>query len=336
MIVFDQERLSEFFRTVSSGFAATRLDVIIVIAAGSAFVLFLVAFYLVQHGRARRGGKTLAAQRYRELKERFGLTPEEDRLVGQLARFLKQPYKRHVILESQPAFNHCAQKLRDKGVLPSDGLANLRLKLGFTARNPEAVPASSTEIPVGTAVLIRKRNSGSRQKQRTLRGRVLHQEPQSLAVRLMGEDTDLHPGDPVGVVFQNRAGLFSFAGRVVSREGNLLRFSHAESIRRVQRRKFYRRKTSLPTGIRLSGSEGPFLPAAFIDLGGDGASLTNPQRRFNPGDAVELSFQNGGERFTVQAEVLRLSRGGERLHVRFAPLREADRDRLIGSLFRAV
>jgi hypothetical protein len=43
-----------------------------------------------------------------------------------------------------------------------------------------------------------------------------------------------------------------------------------------------------------------------------------------------------GERFSLVAEVLRTSRSGEVLHVRFAPMRETTRDRIIGSLFKGA
>jgi hypothetical protein len=138
------------------------------------------------------------------------------------------------------------------------------------------------------------------------------------------------------VLFQNRAGLFHFTSTVSSLEDGVLRLSHADAIQRIQRRRYYRRRTNLPVGVRPAGSEDPYAPAAFCDLGGDGACLTNPGNRFVLGDSVELAFQAAGERLTVIAEVLRLSQGAKRLHVRFAPMRESTRDRIIGSLYRSV
>jgi hypothetical protein len=333
MIVLDQERLSDFFEMVSSGFGATRLEVIIVAAAIAAFVILLVVFALVQRGRARRQSKTLGKRRYRELSEKLQLTPSEEDLIRQLARYLKEPEKRHLLLVSQPTFNYCAQKLKAKRQdLPAD-LPRLRLKLGFTAQNPEAVPTTSTEIPVGTALLVMDRGKGGG---RRVQGRLVGQDPQSLTVRLASDQPGFRRADPVNVLFQNRAGVFTFASVVDSREDALLRLAHAEAIRRIQRRKYYRRKKNLPVGVRKAGTEDGFSPAAFIELGGDGASLTNPGGRFDVGDTIELSFLAAGERYGLVAEVLRLSRNGERLHVRFAPMREATRDRIIGSLFRGA
>jgi hypothetical protein len=163
---------------------------------------------------------------------------------------------------------------------------------------------------------------------------VVRQEPQSLDVRLSGADAAFRPRDPVGVLFQTRAGVFSFASAVQSREQDVLHLAHAQEVRRIQRRRYYRRRLERPVGVRRAGTEEPMDLASFVELGGNGASLTNPGGRFAVGDTVELVFQAGGERFSLVGEVLRVSRGGERLHVRFAPMREATRDRIIGSLFR--
>jgi len=90
------------------------------------------------------------------------------------------------------------------------------------------------------------------------------------------------------------------------------------------------------TIVRYPGTEERPTLTTFYDLGGNGASLKNPGRRYRSGDAVELTFLAAGERFTLVAEVLRTSRNGEVLHVRFAPMRETTRDRIIGSLFQGT
>jgi c-di-GMP-binding flagellar brake protein YcgR len=137
------------------------------------------------------------------------------------------------------------------------------------------------------------------------------------------------------VVFQNRAGLFSFDTVVRSAAGGVLRLNQVERLRRTQRRKYYRRRVRL--GVQVLRREGePPLASQLLDLGGDGASLVNPQKKLSAGDLPELAFRLGGESFRLTAEVLRLSRGGQVLHVRFHGLRDADRDRLLGTLFRSL
>jgi c-di-GMP-binding flagellar brake protein YcgR len=162
------------------------------------------------------------------------------------------------------------------------------------------------------------------------------QEPDSLAVQLIEPGTSFHRGETVRIYFQNRAGLFSFDSKILSVEKQTIRLRHGEEIKRFQRRKYYRRRVSQPVGIRYPGSEEQPTLSTFYDLGGNGASLKNPGRRYSSGDAVELIFLAAGERFTLVAEVLRTSKNGDVLHVRFAPMRETTRDRIIGSLFHGA
>ncbi|MBA7689092.1 hypothetical protein ES703_97587 [subsurface metagenome] len=90
----------------------------------------------------------------------------------------------------------------------------------------------------------------------------------------------------------------------------------------------------LPVFIKPAGSEERPLESILLDLGGGGASLKNPNRSFKPGMDLELSFHPEGEsRMFIIAEVLRISKNGTILHLRFGPLKETTRDRIIGSLF---
>jgi c-di-GMP-binding flagellar brake protein YcgR len=143
------------------------------------------------------------------------------------------------------------------------------------------------------------------------------------------------PASPVTVVFQNRAGVFSFRTRVRSAEGGVLRLDQVEGLQRTQRRRYYRRRLRLPVKVQTREGEPP-LESQLLDLGGEGASLVNPGRRLSAGDLAELAFRVGGESFRLTAEVLRVSRDGQVLHVRFHGLRDADRDRLLGILFRSL
>ena len=78
------------------------------------------------------------------------------------------------------------------------------------------------------------------------------------------------------------------------------------------------------------------MRSTFFDLGGNGASLQNPGGRYQPGDVIQLAFLAAGEQCNLAAEVLRTSKNGQTLHVRFAPMRETTRDRIIGSLFQGA
>ena len=110
-----------------------------------------------------------------------------------------------------------------------------------------------------------------------------------------------------------------------------------ERLRRTQRRKYYRRRVRLPRAGPAAREGEPPLASQLLDLGGDGASLVEPAEEVSPRETCRSwTFRVGGESFRLTAEVLRVSRDGQVLHVRFHGLRDADRDRLLGILFRSL
>jgi hypothetical protein len=350
---YDPRKVSEFLDSIARGFVSSPLQY----ALFGGIILLLVAglfvAYRVQRGRARRQEGRLERERFERLAAKLGLGGSElealDLLAGgRLDRKLR-------LLTSPAAFNRAAARLAD-GRLPESSLAELRLKLGFQASNPERAPSASSELPEGLPVLLLWSAAGAR---RRLAARVVAQEPEALVLALSPgqsppgraaqnppgrsppEAAGPPPGSPVTVVFQNRAGVFSFrtrlhtTGGLHSAEGGVLRLDQVERLERTQRRQYYRRRLRLPVQVQAREGEPP-LASQLLDLGGEGASLANPGRSLSAGDLAELSFRVGGESFRLAAEVLRVSRDGQVLHVHFHGLREADRDRLLGTLFRSL
>jgi len=341
MIVFDQEKLSAFFDTVSRGFEHSPLEIVLVILSFLAFIALLIVIYRLQRRKVRRQQRIIADRRYRQISAKHSLTPSEEDLVRRMARFLKEPEKKYLILINQPTFNFCAAKLRAKEEAASSSIAQLRSRLGFRLQGPEQIPASSAELPEGQGLLIvgsdpKAPESRQGRDAEKAQGRVHEQEPGSLSVQLLEPGASFRPGQTVQIYFQNRAGLFSFVSSVLSVENQRIRLQHGEDIRRLQRRKYYRRRVSQPVGIHYPGAEEKPTLSTFYDLGGNGASLKNPGKRYSAGDAVELTFLAAGERCTLVAEVLRTSKNRDVLHVQFAPMRETTRDRIIGSLFKGA
>ena len=149
MIVFDQEKLSAFFETVSRGFERSPLEIVLVIVSFLAFLALLIVIHRMQRARVRRQQRALAERRYRQTADKSSLTPSEEDLVRRMARFLKEPEKKYLILINQPTFNFCAAKLRAKDEASAEPLAELRSKLGFRLQGPEQAPTSSAELPEG-------------------------------------------------------------------------------------------------------------------------------------------------------------------------------------------
>ncbi len=333
---YDPQKVSEFLDGIARGFIVSPLQYVLFAGLLVLLVAAGIVAYRAQRARARRQSDRLALERWERLAGKLELSGAEQEVLdllaeGQLVRKLR-------LLASPAAFNRAAARLGAEAPEQAT-LAELRLKLGFRARNPERAPAASSELPEGLPVLLlwsaaagRLRPAGS---QHRLAAEVSGQEAQALVLVPREPAAPPRPGSPVRVVFQNRAGVFSFDTRIRSSAGGVLRLEQVEKLQRTQRRRYYRRRLRLPVQVQLREGEPP-LPSQLLDLGGDGASLANPGRKLSAGDLPELTFRAGGESFRLSAEVLRVSRGAQVLHVRFHGLRDVDRDRLLGVLFRSL
>ena len=166
-------------------------------------------------------------------------------------------------------------------------------------------------------------------------GQVIEAQPDALRVRLDGANTPLTDGSFVHVVYQNDAGVFEFDSAVLLREASEVQLQHAEEISGVQVRAL-RRELRIPVYVSSAICDDEADLSQFIDIGGGGASLENPGRRFSAGDTVELTFHPDGNRaLNLIATVVRTSRNGSVLHVKYGNIRESSRDRVYRLLFSA-
>lgn len=94
----------------------------------------------------------------------------------------------------------------------------------------------------------------------------------------------------------------------------------SEEVRTVAltRRKLPRRRVDIEATLAPVGGVTEGLPAGMHDLSSRGACTDNPEKRFSEGDDLTLSFSFQGRRYrNIGAEVIRVSRKGERLHLKF-------------------
>ncbi len=250
-------------------------------------------------------------------------------LLYRLAGYLKKSQKKYLLLENQAIFNACSKKLQEERRITASLLASVRLKLGFKAKDPERIPHSSADLEEDMSVLIVQK--GKRQKA----GRIFKIEPHSLIITLENGILSPSSGSPLIIYFQKRSGLYALTTSVQKLERGMIRVAHSENIKRIQRRKFYRKKILLPVSVKKAGSEGQPFRTILIDLGGGGASLRNPGGRLEAGDEVELSFfTSGRESINLAAFVIRVSGREKIAHVTFGSITDEIRDRIIRYIFR--
>ncbi|WP_319563173.1 PilZ domain-containing protein [Marispirochaeta sp.] len=94
----------------------------------------------------------------------------------------------------------------------------------------------------------------------------------------------------------------------------------SEEVRAVAltRRKLPRRKVDITATLTPVGHDDQEFTARMYDLSSHGASVENPEKRFSERDDLKISFSYQHKKYrNIGAEVLRVSRKGERLHLKF-------------------
>jgi c-di-GMP-binding flagellar brake protein YcgR len=317
-----ENSLAAGFRTSPVEIAAFFLIVIL-------FVVALVSYGIHRHRVYLRRRAKENSRRYAELVVARKLLPTDEDLVDRLARYLRDPSDKHIILQSQSVFNQTAALALDDGVAGPGQVSALRVKLGFTGRPVGLRPRSSTEIPPSSPVILE--TAGNTR----FEGQVTGAATDSLRVRLKDRHVTIPSGASLRVIYQNDAGVFNFNSTVLLKDDNEIGLQHSEEIESVQHRSHYRRPVNLPVYIRSALSDDEPKLSRFVDIGGGGASIRNPGGRFSTGDTVELTFHPDGDTtLDLVATVVRTSRRGKVIHLRYGNIRESDRDRVYRLMFR--
>ncbi len=330
MLVLDEDRLSQFLRNVSEGLAKSPLEVVLAILFIILFFATLVVIYLFQKKKQYRYLANNAKLKLKKYIDKYKLNPSEIALIEKLSQYLKKPEIEKPLLLSNPTtFNYAASKLlKDEGI-PESTLTALRIKLGFATKDSESPIHSTGELSAGITFYIIQGGI------RKFYGKLKQITPQSLIVQIDKKTIPPGTGSSLKVFFQRKNGIFTFNTYVQKLEGNLIHIAHSEKIKASQKRKYYRRKLTTPVLIRVAGSAERPIRTNFVDLGGGGASVINPNRRFKLKDDVELIFYlSREERIAVIGEVIRVSKNGDVIHLAFGPIRDSTRDKIIGYVLK--
>lgn len=329
MIVLSEQKLALLFEEIAKGFVHSPQEIsIFIILVLSFFSMFLFANrYQVKKSITE---KTRRAQdTYERIIKKTPFSLSELRMLYHLAKYLKTPQEKNLLLEKQSTFNTCVRKLRNKQRISAPIIAGLRLKLGFKRQDPEQIPLSSADLSTNLPVIIVQK--GGKQTP----GKILKFVPGSLIIGIENGCPPPASSSHIQVYFQKCSGIFSISTFVQKSGNGVIRAAHSDNIKRLQRRKFYRKKIRLPVYVKPSDSHEPAVLTTFIDLGGGGASLNNRGRQFHERDDIKLSFFTSRDaRITLTAVVTRVSEGGKTLHVAFVHIPESSRDRIMGYLFR--
>jgi hypothetical protein len=321
--------VSEFL----SGFTSSPTEIILVVVLFIAGIAALVIYASVRSRREKKRVERSAEQTFQTLVSRNDLNQEESALLREIAAHLERPEKKYMLLRNQALFDSAARSALEEGSVPESAVSALRVRLGFSGMHAGVAPDSSVEIPQNGSVLVSANGDGAGSQ--SLRGRVSRHIPSAFCIRLDGDAPLPNAGESVTVVYFNGTGVYQFESRVTEVAEGELYLEHAEHLRRIQRREFHRQERHLPVYVSSSrpeetGHTANAQTAELIDVSAGGARIWSPNATFKVGSEVEMTFHpDSDESLHVAGTVVRRSRRGAMLHIRFDRVKEGVRRRLL-------
>jgi hypothetical protein len=328
MVYGNQVKIVQFLSSLAQGFVQTRLEIQLLFLFLIALLFIFTGYLVAQKVSADRQMRRRSRERLEHLLLRLELNAEETALLGQLARSLDRGQPEYALLVSRGAFDACAEKALLSGEASEARLNALRLKIGFHLTRPDQVPASSTELPEGSQVILAWTPG------RRTRATILAQAPAAMTAKLDHAIPPPARGVRLRAYFYNSAGVFTFLTMVSGRAGDAMLLEHSSQITRFQRRRYYRRAERLPVLVTLAEAIQGSQETVLLDLGGGGASLQNPGEYLREGDFLAVSFSRSVGKLTLEAQVLRVSKDRKVVHVRFESPSESQRNLIMGFLFK--
>jgi len=324
-----ESRFNALMEGISGQFGTTPLGLLMFLLAMAALPLFLSLLYLLQKHREKQARIQRSGEIIRKRAEKIGLSPAERDLVERLSEYGGGPESGYLVLFDEPRFHKAAEELQKKetGISPSS-IAALRVKLGFSREASHRLH-STAQLPLGDPLLVRPQK-----KQGVFKAVITAVQTDGFEIAMDGSNL-LTSGDSAVFQYQNRQGTFLFKSYCVKRTGGRMLIRHQEKFKQLQKRAYFRAPYTGKAEVGHFDRDERFL-TRFVDIGGGGASLINPEDRFDQGDFLELIFSLPGssDKLYLKGSVIRTSRGRKLLHVKFEGIQESQRDRILGLAFK--
>lgn len=320
-------RFSAIFRSLSENLRQSPFELFLFFLMTGLFVAMLIVFWRYRSVQEERVSSERVHTAWKKYLEEYGLNSSEIALVNRLAQFLTDPDKRYILLVNQHTFLECLHALKQQESPDMDILMPLAMKLGYRISDPREIPRSSRDLVEGVpvAVVDQQRNVSS--------GLVSRQLPNSLVLVLPVFKSALGDGEGVVLFFHNFAGLFELKTRIQKKSADELWLAHSDNLIKIQRRSFFRKRINLPIHIRREGVRDQDDVTQILDMSLGGMSLINPGGKYRKGDDLSLYFfRDAHELFHLYGEVVRISRSGSVLHLKFGHLSTGEQDRIASLL----
>ncbi len=302
-------------------------DIIALSVVVGIIVLLLVTMAVQQNSKARQKSQRNSNNKNGpplKMPPGIVLSLYHEQLLDRLGWLFRSPAQHHRLLSDENLFLKAARQAMKEGLVDEPDLLALAQAAGFSIKRINPDHMSTLKIPAGVEVSVadEQMNSGA--------GSIITNHPDALRLRLKLGRTTYQKGTMLDVVCNSNRGLYRFSAVVTGVQGKTLDVGHTDRIEHVQRRRHQRHGIEIPVDIRRS--DGSTVTAKTIDLSIGGVAARNPGREFTAGNRLHLSLGLNGSAVKVPAMVIRVSRGGRIMHLRFERPDENIRHRI----FRAI
>ena len=347
MIILSQEKLRDYWDGIAEGFQKSPLEIVLSLIILILLVVVPLVLFLLWRRKDRRNKTVAARVLFRTLSAKKKLSTADIELFETMSSYAPRGARDLPYLLTNPrVFSLSARRMREDGRVSDKRIAALRLVLGLTPPGKRGVLRSTAELTEGLSVTVGPGGTTGDI------GVVESVTPDSVAVRT---SADLVKGRSVELTVSKDSGLYAIRNVVIGVEAGLLFLEHSEKIKRVQKRRFFRRKMQgtviLTTLVPKKEDEadtqsegasieddaaaresalhvpGKNVKTRLLDLSAGGARVHNPGLDLVAGQAVLLTMRDADKKvIRARATVVRNSQGDSSVSVRFEGLKGAVRD----------
>ncbi len=314
-----------FFKTISDSFKPSPLELVLIFVGIALFAGILIGVYRHQKKKAREASLLYSQKVFDNAIQKAKLENKEKDLLRLIAE--KSPLdetKRYIIVQRAAAFDEAAGAAIETGEFDREEVNELRAKLEEFCFVEKHGIASTKDLPMGLHLYIIEKGSSTGQH-----GEIGLKTPETIQIVLRDDELSLETGTEVACYFKRGTDTYFFRTEVLSAEPGILMLPHPRPIKKVQRRKYYRKEIRKRVILQRSDGKNRIM-TNLTDLGGGGASALNRDNLYKKGDSVLLTFSvpDYGE-MQLSGKIVRTSRKGEKLHIQFDPMKEQVRDKII-------
>ncbi len=324
MFILNEERITWVLKEISKGFKLSPLEIIIYFLILLTIIFLFSWYYKREKQKSIKKRKEVSEKRLQKYIKELKLNQKEIETLQKISKLTKNPYDIPAIIEKKALFNKYAQKLLDKSPSLSRHISSLRVKIGHKADKIDQILHSTAEIPEYSQVHIIISNG------ETIRGNVSSVKQDYIVITKNNDKTRIISGKNVIIQYQNQSGIYYFPSKLINMKNREIFISHSEIAKRIQRRRFYRKRVHIPAIIKNESNDTTYF-AIIEDLSGGGAKIKTKENIPPKNEIVIILPISENEKLTLKAKVISSEKG--KIRVTFIDLHPALKDKIINFIF---